>query len=167
VIWKEPLVVRQQRVTQSREFEPKRLLKLSLLSLFSGLPLTACLFALHPLNWPGWQVYVRWSLYFSGLALLSLFVTYGVVRMVNKFEVTYSVDSTGIRIHRAGGGHVLLWRFIRSLEIVSHPTIENIALLRCEYRVIGKSNIEEIPFELGQIDTSAIVEFHKKHGPNE
>jgi hypothetical protein len=166
VIWKEPLVVRQ-RFTQLPEFQLRRWLKLSLLMLFSAPLVPASVFALH-LHWPGWQRYVSLSLYFSGVGLLCLFVSYGVFSILHKFEATYSVDHTGIKIQKAGSGRVLLWRFIRSLEIVPHPTIENIGLLRCVYQahwVIGKSDIEEIPFESGQIDLAVVTELYKEHGP--
>ena len=175
MIWKEPLQARQHSIKQSMAFQQKRLLKLILPALFSGPLMMACLFLVNPQKISDWHVLVRPSLIYSSICLVFLFVHVGCTMLSARFEATYLVDEKGIRIRRALIQRTLLWRFIRGVEVVPHPTLANIALLRIVYRVMNKpvtnhwvmnilvmnnEQIDELPFEPGQIDAAAIAELH-------
>ena len=163
MIWKEPLAVRQQRIKQSRNFQFKHLLKLVFFALFTGPIMIASLLFSHPLHRTDIRSCIFLSVYYSGLLLVVLLVYLCAIILSNLFEATYFLDEKGLRIRRAGFGRILFWRYIINMKIVSHPTLEGVFMIRFVTRVMNKVNVNEIPFESGQIDTAAVFEIYRKY----
>lgn len=164
VTWKEPLSLKQ-RLKMCPNLQARHLLKIVVVMLLGGIFFTAALYFFRPPNGSDWWLpYDRFFWFFMSLHLLFLFVYVCGSFLSICFEATFHVDSKGITIRRAGFARLLPWRYVTNLQIIPHPTVEDIALLKVVSQSMNKQRIAELPYKLGQINVSDAIELHKKYG---
>jgi len=166
--WKEPFVVRQHNKNFPRHFPPNLLRRKTYQFLFVSFltPLmTASFFNFHIANRTQQQQFASLTLIFLGVALIGFILSVGIPILTRQLEATYRLDDKGITTRRAGFSSIMDWNSIKSLEIVPHPAIENISLLKVALLEVFTMRIEEIPFEREQIDSASVMELYEKNRP--